>query len=115
MYDAADALSAFRQQTEYPFDRILILGHSLGGFLIPQIDGEAQADGYIMLAAPSGNFGDLMKQQYEYLRTFADENQKAAYDAQLQQLEQLRNSDALDAIKTHYGRLSPLLERSAFL
>lgn len=103
VYDAADALSAFRQQTEYPFDRMLILGHSLGGFLIPQIDGEAQADGYIMLAAPSGNFADLMKQQYEYLRTFADKNQKAAYDAQLQQLEQLRNPDALDATKPIMG------------
>lgn len=103
VYDAADAFSAFRQQTEYAFDRIIILGHSLGGFLIPQIDGEVQADGYIMLAAPSGNFADLMKQQYEYLRTFADENQKAAYDAQLQQLEQLRDLEALDATKPFMG------------
>ena len=49
-------------------ERIYILGHSLGGNLIPRIAGITDdAAGYIMAAASASNLEDLMIKQYNYI------------------------------------------------
>lgn len=56
----------------YPGD-IYILGHSLGGMLIPRIAPEViNVSGYIMMSAPVTPLEDLMVEQVQYISEFDD-------------------------------------------
>ncbi|MCI7814613.1 MAG: alpha/beta hydrolase [Lachnospiraceae bacterium] len=79
-------------------DQIFVAGHSLGGYLIPQIDDqlqEGQAAGYLFLAAPVKGMAQLMEEQYDFLfgleasPSDAIKQQKEWIDAELEKLHHL--------------------------
>lgn len=66
--DAAQAVSLLQSRSEIDKDRIFVLGHSLGGMLIPRI-GEASdaARGFVVMAGLTRQLEDVMIEQYNYL------------------------------------------------
>ena len=66
--DAVFAFGFLKTQPDIDPDRIFILGHSLGGYLMPLIaEDTPSAAGYIMVATPSSRLEDLMAAQYDYI------------------------------------------------
>ena len=66
--DALSALQLLRKQPEIDTERIFLLGHSLGGYLAPEIarrDGKLR--GIILCAAPARALHQLIPEQMEYL------------------------------------------------
>jgi predicted peptidase len=62
---AAITLQSFK---EVDMNKIYILGHSLGGMMIPRIYSVTpEAYGFIMMAAPVTPIHELMVEQYEYI------------------------------------------------
>ncbi|MBC7217322.1 MAG: alpha/beta fold hydrolase [Candidatus Caldatribacterium sp.] len=66
--DALEALEFLRKIPEIDPERVFLLGHSLGGWLAPEIalrDGKVR--GVILLAAPARPLHELVPEQAEYL------------------------------------------------
>ncbi len=89
--DAALAVQFIKENNITP-GKIYILGHSLGGMLIPRIAQEAVGvSGYIILAGPVTPLEDLMVEQVNYLSnldgTLSEEEKQA-----LQSYEFMRNN-----------------------
>ncbi|MBT8398373.1 MAG: alpha/beta fold hydrolase [Gemmatimonadetes bacterium] len=66
--DALEALALVRARPEVDPDRVILLGHSLGGIMAPEIarqDGELA--GVVILAAPARPFFEVLKSQLEYI------------------------------------------------
>lgn len=75
--------------------RIYILGHSLGGYVLPGIDKELSGiAGYIMMSAPAQHMKKYIYQEYEYIAgvdetvTKEEQSQLEALKNQLKQLEE---------------------------
>ncbi len=80
--DAALAVQFIKENSAITPDKIYILGHSLGGMLIPRIAQEAVGvSGYIILAGPVTPLEDLMVEQVKYLSnldgTLSEEEKQA--------------------------------------
>lgn len=77
--DVLDILSYFTSSKEYSFERIYLMGHSLGGYLLPKIYEEAKAiglerniAGMIFLAANASPIEDVIVEQYQrYISDFS--------------------------------------------
>ncbi len=69
--DAVSAVTMLRQDNRIDPNRVYVLGHSMGGMLLPRIQTEAQADGLIFLAASARNIEDQYSRQVEYLLSLA--------------------------------------------
>ncbi len=66
--DAAYCLITAQSLPEIDKNSIYILGHSLGGMMIPRIaEITPDAKGYIMMSAPVTPLHELMVEQYEYI------------------------------------------------
>lgn len=66
--DAALALDFLSSQAAVDSSKIFILGHSLGGYLLPKIaEVTPGAAGYIFASAPVTSLEDLIVYQYEYI------------------------------------------------
>lgn len=66
--DARYALSLAQTLPEVNASEIYILGHSLGGYLMPKIaEITPEAKGYIIMGGSTSPLEDLMARQYEYL------------------------------------------------
>lgn len=65
--DAALAVAMLRETGDARFTRVVVIGHSLGGMLLPRIAGASGADAYIALAAAATPLHRLMVTQNEYL------------------------------------------------
>ena len=67
--DSAYAFDYMRSYATVDPEKIYYIGHSLGGYVLPMIDGaiEEKAAGYIFMAAPSTPLEDLMLYQIKYL------------------------------------------------
>jgi dienelactone hydrolase len=88
--DTLQAVRLLRATASVDPRRIFVVGHSLGGYLVPRIaktDGENWIRGYVILAGNTRPLEDLMWEQVNYLLrldgTLSDEDQQ-----QLDQLEQ---------------------------
>ncbi|WP_448910907.1 alpha/beta fold hydrolase [Holdemania massiliensis] len=97
VHDAVDIVEFMAGQPEVDSAAIYVLGHSLGGLCIPRIAAETpQAAGYIMMAAPVTDLASLMRFQYAHLAQFMNTDQeKAAVDAALAELDKLNQLDQL--------------------
>ncbi len=101
--DAVSAVQVLLRQEKIDPERIWVLGHSLGATAIPVIDGELKrlgvpVRGYVMMAASARPLDVLMREQIEYLYSLMDEitpEQQAEKDALLEDLDRLRDPDAL--------------------
>jgi dienelactone hydrolase len=75
--DALAAMELLRNTPEVNRERIFVLGHSLGGMLIPRIAlREPHIAGYILLAAPSRPMEDGILEQMTYLYGLDDDLSK---------------------------------------
>lgn len=101
--DAAQAVELLKGQDKIDAARIFVLGHSLGGYSLPKINGRITEDGntaagYIFLAAPARKLSALMREQYDFLYTLMPEltdEQQAQKDEIYAQLDKLDNAAAL--------------------
>ena len=90
--DALDAVSLLRGIPEVSPQRIIVLGHSLGGYLLPRIGAADRGiSGFIMLAGMCRQFEDTILDQFTYIYslsgTLSAEQQK--------QLDELKKQVAL--------------------
>ena len=113
--DAVSAVQLVARQEKIDPDRIFVLGHSLGGQMIPALAREleqapARARGYIMMAAPTRSMDELMRAQVDYLYSLmpeVTEEQQAEREALFAELERLKAPDALSETDFVAGAYAP--------
>ena len=100
--DAMNAVQLLAAREEIDPDRILVLGHSLGGNAIPAIaraleSAPVKACGFIMMAASPRPLDVLTREQIAYLDSLGQipEDQREAYDVILKDLDKLQDIDSL--------------------
>ena len=100
--DAVNAVQLLAAQEKIDPDRILVLGHSLGGNAIPAIaralEGTpVKACGFIMMAASPRPLDVLTREQIEYLDSLGQipEDQRQTYGDMLKDLDKLQDIDSL--------------------
>ena len=109
--DAVNAVQLLARQERIDSDRIFVLGHSLGGNVIPVIardleEAEVKASGFIMLAASPRPLDELMREQYDFLYSLmpeVSEEQQAEKDRVFAELDKLKDLDALSEDDTVLG------------
>lgn len=67
--DAVNAANYFKNNAEYKGYQIIILGHSQGAYMMPEIAKKAQVSKYVFMAGNARPLQDLLIEQYEYLHT----------------------------------------------
>ena len=113
--DAVNAVQLLAGQEKIDPDRILVLGHSLGGNAVPAIARELEnapvkARGFIMMAASPRPLGDLVREQYEFLYSLLPEitaEQQAEKDAVFADLDRLEDLNALSDDDAVMGAFAP--------
>ena len=65
--DALSAVTLLKGIPEIDAKRIFVLGHSLGGMLIPRIAREGSACGYVIMAGTTRPLQDVLVEQIEYI------------------------------------------------
>jgi dienelactone hydrolase len=65
--DAVAAIALLRQRPDVDGKRVVVLGHSLGALLAPQIAKSAKANGAVLLAPPARSPWQILPQQHRYL------------------------------------------------
>ncbi len=101
--DAVSAVRLMARQEQIDPERIFVLGHSLGGNMIPAVaralkEAGPSARGYIMMAASPRPLDVLMREQYDFLYSLLPEvtaELQAEKDALFAQLDKLQNLDSL--------------------
>ena len=109
--DAVNAVQLLAGQERIDSGRIFVLGHSLGGNVIPVIardleEAEVKASGFIMLAASPRPLDELMREQYDFLYSLmpeVSEEQQAEKDRVFAELDKLKDLDALSEDDTVLG------------
>lgn len=90
--DAREAVKLVRQNPIVDPNRVFVLGHSMGGMLLPRIKKAAPAiKGMICLAGNNINLGDKLISQYEYLSSLGVKEAKKKLPALKQELEKIKN------------------------
>ncbi|UEQ79117.1 DUF3887 domain-containing protein [Chryseobacterium arthrosphaerae] len=67
--DAVNAANYFKNNKDYTGYQIIILGHSQGAYMMPEIAVKAQVSKYIFMAGNARPLQNLLVEQYEYLHT----------------------------------------------
>ena len=102
MEDAVLAAAALRSQPEIDPRRVFILGHSLGGYVLPMIlQQDPKAAGGIAMAGSTRPLEDMVLEQVEYFVPIqtAGQSEEAKKEGQ-KQLEQIRRDvAAIKALK----------------
>ncbi len=100
--DAVNAVQLLAAQEKIDPERILVLGHSLGGNAIPAIaraleEAPVKACGFIMMAASPRPLDVLMREQFAFLDSLGQvpEDQRQVYDDLLKDLDKLQDVDSL--------------------
>jgi hypothetical protein len=98
--DALAAVAFLRGQPRISGSRIYVLGHSMGGMLVPRIGQRiVSAAGFIMMAANTTPLEDLLVKQTEYLAALdgdiseEEKNSLAAIAEQVATIKKLTNTD----------------------
>jgi dienelactone hydrolase len=108
--DAALAVELLTRQAKIDPKRVFVLGHSLGGMLIPRIANLAHgAAGFVVLAGTSRPLEDVILEQYEYLfgldGSLSDEEQQELVKlrAQIARVKDPKLAPAADASQLPLG------------
>lgn len=106
--DAVTAIAMVKELENINADKIYVLGHSLGGGMIPRIaeNSQEQAAGYIFFAAPNRKLTDMMKEQYEFLFSLIEnpnEEQKETIEKTYAELERFKDLESADDDTTVFG------------
>ncbi len=91
--DAVIATEMLKQLDNIDPNQVYVLGHSLGGMMIPRIEEKSDVAGVIMMAAPASKLNEIMLVQFDYLEQFANAQAKLIYDQTRTQLKALENLD----------------------
>lgn len=91
--DARSALALLRRRTDIDSSRLFVLGHSLGGTLLPRLALEEKAvAGWIILAGSTRPLADLLIEQLTYLSSISEsEAEKAQLAGLKQKAERLKD------------------------
>ena len=93
--DALAAVALLRQEPEIDSQRIFVLGHSLGGMLLPRIGAaDGQIAGLIALAGPTRPLEDTIAEQVTYIVKLdgkISEEEQAALDKLAEQVERVKD------------------------
>ena len=88
--DALSAIQLMQQQKQIDKQRIYVLGHSQGGYILPRLNEQTKdVAGYIFMAAPSRPIEDSMVEQLTYLAKL-DGKVDAEEQKQLDEAETVR-------------------------
>jgi len=72
--DALAAVETLRNMKQIDAKRIYVLGHSLGGMLVPRIaNGDENVAGFVILAGTSRPLEDILLEQTDYVLSLTDE------------------------------------------
>jgi len=86
LYDIQLAIETVKKYPSIDSNRIFILGHSEGGYLIPYFEKNTKGvAGYISLSGNYSQLAPLVIYQLNYLKAEATKDPKAAYDALINQ------------------------------
>ncbi|HZH29488.1 MAG TPA: alpha/beta fold hydrolase [Pyrinomonadaceae bacterium] len=103
--DALAAVRLLRQTAGIDANKIYVLGHSLGGMLVPRIGAaDARIAGFVVLAGPTRPLEDAFPRQYEYsalLDGRIDDAERAQIEdarRQAARIKQLKPGDAAGEI-----------------
>jgi len=99
--DAVDAVNMLLNLKNINNEKIYVLGHSLGGYVIPRIaDKLTNAAGYIIMAGNVRGIEEIIKEQYVYITEFdgnISDDEQLQIDALEQELDKLSNVNNLDS------------------
>ncbi len=100
--DAVNAVQLLAAQDRIDPERILVLGHSLGGNAVPAIaraleEAPVKACGFIMMAASPRPLDVIAREQVGFLQALGEltEEEQALYGSMLQELDKLQDLDSL--------------------
>ncbi|MDQ3134721.1 MAG: alpha/beta fold hydrolase [Acidobacteriota bacterium] len=109
--DALAAVRLLRQTTGIDAKKIFVLGHSLGGMLVPRIGaGDMQIAGFIVMAGATRHLEDEIVRQYEYLFGLdgqLSEAERAQIDEAKRQAALIKGLKAGDAFTTNVAGAPP--------
>lgn len=98
--DAVAAAELMKHQEGIDDSRIYVLGHSLGGFLMPEIAAVTEnGAGYILLAAPARSMSQLLPEQYEFLANLdgvVTDQERKEIDQVKEAAEKIKHPDELE-------------------
>ncbi len=95
--DASAAFVTAKSISKINSEKIFILGHSLGGMMIPRIaEITPDARGYIMVGAPVTPLNELMVMQYEYIFNLDD---KLSLNERISLFQAKKMSENVDSLK----------------
>lgn len=87
--DAVSAVEALASQSKIDPKRIFVLGHSLGGTVLPRIGkAEPRIAGFISLAGSTRPLEDIILDQVQYVMSLSGKEASAKEQKQLKELEQ---------------------------
>lgn len=93
--DALLAVALLRDTEKVDRERIFVLGHSLGGMLVPRIGaGDAEITGFIILAGGTRPLEDVILEQMTYIASLdspPDEAEQEQLDQVLDQVERIKD------------------------
>lgn len=93
--DALSALDVARAHPRVDPARVVLVGHSLGGMLAPEIGLKDDAlAGVVMLAAPARDLATIMLDQFAYIRTLTPEAGRAQIDSAAALVKRLQSHEA---------------------
>jgi len=100
--DAAAAVALLRKTEGIDGRRVFVLGHSLGGMLVPRIAAAApDAAGFIVMAGATRSLSDAVEDQLDYVTSLAGDQltdqQKAGLDKMHKEAEEARALKPEDA------------------
>jgi pimeloyl-ACP methyl ester carboxylesterase len=100
--DALLAVAEMRRQPGVDSNRVFVLGHSLGGFLTPEISKrDGRLAGIVLAAAPARPFADVLASQLSYIDSLArasGDSIPASLQRARLQLDTLRTSRMPDSV-----------------
>lgn len=95
--DALTAIHELREVDGVDRDRIVVVGHSMGGMVVPRIvEQDGTVAGAVALAAPARPMFELPADQYEHFATVGDHDWPeitAAYEEIQSETERVRNDE----------------------
>ena len=96
--DAVNAVTLMSKQERIDQSKIYVLGHSLGGYLMPRIAQQSDCAGYILAAGPVTSLTDLILEQVDYLSNLdgtVSIEEKQAMTFYEMEVDKIKNLDGL--------------------
>jgi hypothetical protein len=97
--DALSAIAVARAHPRIDPDRVILVGHSLGGMLAPEIAlKDGRLAGVVLLAAPARDLATVMLDQLAYIRGLTPESGRPPLDSAIAQVERLAAGETADSV-----------------